>query len=519
MGQITSISYGTDVQEKAKGKQNHEVEASSPKCLVTIRYEGWGKEWDETVPYPNNRLSRMFTYTKKVKCFVTMLGGQKHSPSQTGSAELMNIDPLNWTKVWPCVATFRMPHPGQANTSAAFACLRGQGSRIFIRPYLAYMLPKTVQRRMVHGGHWVDGGKILSWKELDLNNSFVSSSGNSILRELPPAGVEVGAAAGTAYCFVHNFYQAYRAARSDWIKGHLPPNAVWEGALLRDEYRVRNVGGDAIDGVRYSGSFDIKKVEVKEVKVNEVGKNSKKCSVPTTTGEDKRESNQGCDANAFAKSENSAHLPAMKVPFVPAPSLPPAIPINDLVYPDQGVRRLADSNRWASILRVGATDIFLGSYTSQSEAAYAVNLALVQSERENCQIANGKENSSRAAPLMPHLPNFQVHTSPASNAGRIADLFNTPIESIVSAFEKTQAEIGQDTPPRLPFRLRDWMDQHYRHMQHLKELSPMGGQDAGDQFTFVANVKDDSSRRKRRKQSTPKRLRVPPTDGKHNSSN
>merc|ERR1712087_795627 len=107
---------------------------------------------------------------------------------------------------------------------------------------------------------------------------------------------------------------------------------------------------------------------------------------------------------------------------------------------------------------------------------------------------------------------------PASTAGRIADLFNTPIESIVSAFEETQADVGQDTLSRPPFRLRDWMDQHYRHMQHLKELSPMSGQDVSNHFSFVANVNEDGIRRKRRKQSAPKRLRVPTTDGKQNST-
>ncbi len=88
MGHIISISYENDKdQNGARREQSDRLNAPSPKCHVTVQYEGWGEQWDETLPYPNNRLARMFTYTKKVKCFVAMLGVRKQKSPQTGNVE------------------------------------------------------------------------------------------------------------------------------------------------------------------------------------------------------------------------------------------------------------------------------------------------------------------------------------------------------------------------------------------------------------------------------------------------
>lgn len=232
------------------------------------------------------------------------------------------------------------------------------------------------------------------------------------------------------------------------------------------------------------------------------------------------------DVVDLTKLDDSARdLPASNGLFMPAPFLPPPIPIKDIAYPGQGVRRIPDSNRWAGILRGPGNEIFLGSYTSQTEAAYAVKLASAQSKSENSPNVVGSTKES-GGPIkntlhLPHFPNFQEESPFGSNAGRIADLMNTPIESIVSAFEDTQqltSNQKQSTQPRL--RLRDWRAQHHRHVQHLNDLLPMSGQDVRDNFPLIVNVKDNgSASRKRRKHSAPKRLQTSTTAGKQNNCN
>lgn len=81
---------------------------ATPQCQVTIRYEGWGSEWDETLPYPHPRLARLFTYTKKVKCFVDLLSKQKsivvgkkppRKKDAKSSISAAVVEVKNWTDV------------------------------------------------------------------------------------------------------------------------------------------------------------------------------------------------------------------------------------------------------------------------------------------------------------------------------------------------------------------------------------------------------------------------------------
>ena len=130
-------------------------------------------------------------------------------------------------------------------------------------------------------------------------------------------------------------------------------------------------------------------------------------------------------------------------------------------------------------MNVSGNDIFLGSYTSQSEAARAVTQA--QSVLSSQYIESGEDDS---------------------NAGQLADLLNTPIEAIVSAFEETQqGEQRLSSQPR--FRIHDWIAQHSKHVQHLNSSD----------FSFMVQVKsnDVNACNKKRKKGTPKRLVLPTT--------
>jgi len=77
---------------KAAKKKNSESTSSSAIGKLTLRYDGWSREWDETLTYPNQRLARLFTYTKQAKSWVTL-----------GKGALTR---------WPAIVSFREAQPG-----------------------------------------------------------------------------------------------------------------------------------------------------------------------------------------------------------------------------------------------------------------------------------------------------------------------------------------------------------------------------------------------------------------------
>eukprot|EP00571_Detonula_confervacea_P015873 CAMPEP_0172303214 /NCGR_PEP_ID=MMETSP1058-20130122/4790_1 /TAXON_ID=83371 /ORGANISM="Detonula confervacea, Strain CCMP 353" /LENGTH=748 /DNA_ID=CAMNT_0013013955 /DNA_START=146 /DNA_END=2387 /DNA_ORIENTATION=+ len=344
MSRITRISYDNDKCQNNSGNSSG-LDGSPPKCHVTVRYEGWGPHWDETLRYPNERLARVFTYTKLVKCFVTLLGSKKNDIPNEGNAEsAKNI--RNWTDTWPCKVFFRMPHPNQSHASAFLQ----EENNVYVEPYMGHLLPQAVQHQITNGGQWVNESMLRPWKDLNVHDPVTSPTGHCIMYNMPSSGEQAEKApalspVGTAYHIIGDFCQAYQMAQSK-IQGKLPPKVLLEGALLKHEYCVHNVGGDVIDGVRYSGSF-----------TRGDGRDNNQDSIPASL------------FNSVTQSSlNLSNISASKVPFVPPPSLPQPIPITDMAYLNQGVRRLPGSNRWASTLRLAGSDIFLGSYASQSEA-------------------------------------------------------------------------------------------------------------------------------------------------------
>ncbi|KAF1327057.1 putative e3 ubiquitin ligase, partial [Globisporangium splendens] len=64
-----------------------QVRSIPSKGKVTVRYEGWGPEFDEAVPFQSGRIAPFHTYTSSVKCWAKY---------------------LNWPW-WPGVATIRVP--------------------------------------------------------------------------------------------------------------------------------------------------------------------------------------------------------------------------------------------------------------------------------------------------------------------------------------------------------------------------------------------------------------------------
>ena len=97
------------------------------KCNVTLRYEGWGSKWDMILSYPNKQLARIFTYTKQVRCFVMLKERSSRGSSNSSSSSSKLLPPNkdqdntnNWTNVWPCKVSFRVPHMNSASACNSF---------------------------------------------------------------------------------------------------------------------------------------------------------------------------------------------------------------------------------------------------------------------------------------------------------------------------------------------------------------------------------------------------------------
>jgi hypothetical protein len=385
-----------------------------------------------------------------------------------------------------------MPHH---NRESARDFLRTE-NKFFVQPYMTHALPESVQQSMVHGGKWVDRSRLLPWKDLDISNALNITQRICILQENSPSRRKTdgyvpalsSSQSSNSYSVIKDFCDAYQMAQSDWIHGYLPPNAFSRGVLLTDEYLIfpNDVGSDPAVGCRYSGSL-----------------------IPRKRG--------WGDANQNGQIP-PRHRDATKITFAPVALLPSPIPILEKTHSNHGVRRLEVSKCWAPFLHVAGNDLFLGSYASQSEARRVVHLASAQSRKENCRgMAAGVRNGHRDAigsefenrtSHLTRFPDFDEKFSLFTpNAAHIADLFNTSAESVVSAFEEIQQPISGEQKLALepPFRLREWVAQHYRHVQPQKE----SGKDVltTKMFSLVVPVKCDYNiGNKRRKQSHPKRL-------------
>lgn len=395
---------------------------SSKSAHVVVSYSGWPEYWDETLPYPNERLARGCTYTKRARGFLVLPGGKR----------------------WPCKVFIRMPHPDPAYNASACDILREDGN-IFAKPYMSNLLPSATQQQLVNGGQWVRSNRLRPWKRLDLTDSDDPG-----------------------------FIEAYRRAEAEnWLQGLQPPSEYFEeGALLREEYRVHEISGSMVtDDQKETHAQQL----VHDGEANhQVTDLQKKLDVKLSA----TKPSVAPDLQLSQPAPLSKPTAYVAAPVVPALPLPPSIPITDLAYPNGSVRRLPGTNSWVGIAKVAGNDVFLGSFSTQSEATHAAKIASDNTRTENVD----------------RLSSVQYGLS---------DLFNTPIEAVVSAFEATQS--SSDHKPQ--FRLRDWMAQNYSHLQQRKDIGAHGGV-----FPLVVKVKNDcGTHRKKRQKSIPKRLIKTPT--------
>lgn len=204
-------SSGYIVKVTTKGKN----------VMVTVASDGWGREWDELMQWPNDRLAKLYTYTKQVKCNLDLLPKLK---SRKPSKQVLEMLPKHAKHVhstmWPVTVQFRMPHPGVKH---ARDTLRLE-EKVFVKPYCVQMLPLFCQQLMVHdGGCWFHHSRLRLWK--DDPNVF-----------------------GVLHA---NYLAAFKVAQQDQaVKGLLLTRALDANSLLQEIYLSHDIRGCSIfDGV------------------------------------------------------------------------------------------------------------------------------------------------------------------------------------------------------------------------------------------------------------------------------
>lgn len=193
-----------------KGGKKPPPDTANAKCLITVRYEGWGSLLCEELPYPNKRLAPVATYTKPIKCFVRISGMKM---KEISLAERNSSDSIiNWTNVWPCKIYLRTPHQNNVHASNL---LRIQNT-FFVQPYMTYLLPHYLAKHMTHGGQWLTADQCFSWTELAVNIS--STDVNVVVHEVPK-GHNKGK---ESYLVSNKCCQAVRVAQTDPVSIELP---------------------------------------------------------------------------------------------------------------------------------------------------------------------------------------------------------------------------------------------------------------------------------------------------------
>lgn len=546
-----------------KGPNAKPPAISKGNCFVTVRHEGWGSLLCEELPYPNERLAPVATYTKPVKCFVTLSGLKAKDFGFAVKLE-PNKNVLNWTNVWPCKIYLRAPHQNNIHASDL---LRNQNN-LFVQPYMTYLLPHYLAKHMSHGGQWLTVDHCRQWKNLSVKDG--STDVTCLLQELSSRSQKTGS---DSYFVTNKFCQAYRTAQSDPLPVELPASLFPK--QQEDRHDSRNGPEQKMsESHPPKAKNDLSAPLIEHVPTPIPKLKSKSAPQPMPKPENSRDS----EKSVKRKRKNSPHPPtssdvAIKTPppvkpkpepvkrrgsqtnstrrrsisprptiskaatllpletaplpavksaastswFERPPFLPPPIPITDMTFPNQGVRHLPDSNRWASVLRVSGNELFVGFSGSQSEAAYGTKLASEELREESEQGGVGVEttNDQRddigGLDLMTHFSNF-ASASNISEVGKLSDLFNTSAELIVSAFEEAQSRKDQKQSSDVSsarFRLQDWVNVHSTHnMQQLKDmvLSDETTNVVSNDFAFVVDVKSDENvHRKRRKKSNPRR--------------
>lgn len=311
---------------------------------VTISYDGWGPEWDETLVYPNLRIVRHFTFSRQVKAFLDI-----QAPKQKYSSSAAP-EPMIY---WPCRVQVRMP---DINNDVAAYFLELEES-LYVEPYLpkdigsstnSASLPPSLRRifpncchskkqddgRIVPGS-WLPTRYLRQFRKFD----FGMFSQHQLKSNFPLPG----------------FISSYEEAMNDQTTpGTLPKRLFRKGSLVNDKFRVVDQNDSRN---KYTGEFCEESNRLSTTAVN-----NSRPSPPL-------------------KSETCV-APTMKDSSLP-PKLPPSIKIVETLYPKTTRRASGTNYEWFGVISTGGgNEVIVGKFPSQSAAHEAATLAIAKRTKD-----------------------------------------------------------------------------------------------------------------------------------------
>ena len=380
---------------------------------VTVQYDGWPPDWNEVVTWPSVRIAKLFTYTKRVRCFAEGIIPKK-APPKKKDLEGTGQKVVTCT-LWPCTVRFRMPHP--AHRARAEELLRLEPN-VFVQPYAPETLPQDILCTIENNnGAWLHNGRLRLWKN---ENALV------MLGTLHPS-----------------FEFAYKLGQDDTsTPGKLPFRAMEVGSLLNSAYRVFKVGGEAINGRLYTGECADPKATVPKFA------SSRKSASKASSDRKLRSEEAKAKAEAEAKRLRCIQRP---------PKLPRPLVIYDpsSKLTSEAVR-LRETKRWGAAISVGGNDLFLGSFPTQAHAIASSAVALAKD-------ATDSDDDSSSAKMPADAEEESSAAFPRDEMeGQIADLNATRLEDAICALEKKNNKQGT-------FSLHEWTMQSIRYQAYLKQ--------------------------------------------------
>ncbi len=329
-------------------------EDDNNKQVVNIRYEGWGAEWDEQLSWPNERLAKLFTYTKRVKCLASILP-MKKDRKKTKAQQQTSIS----STLWPCCVSFRMPHSSSAepknddNDSIAAVSTPEEALKlecnVYVQPYCKNLLPSFLCHKFgQNDGMWINVNKLKKWR----GDIFASKA----LDE------------SSAFEVAYNY-----AMQDPTTVGTFPGSSqcIESGSLLKEEYRAKTIEGVIFNGGLYSGDL----IESPLFKTKKASATDDTSFEQTPEAQHRTDLDELHDPSPYNDNSSSSNRANVIMPkYEPPPTLPEPITIHEPVYSD-GLTRLTKSKQWGASLRLGGNTLLLGPFPTQTQATRAVKLA------------------------------------------------------------------------------------------------------------------------------------------------
>jgi len=402
--------------------------------IVTVRYIGWGDEWDEDLEYENNpRLAKLHTFTKRVKCLVDLF------PKRVTKSKSM-------ATIWPCAVNIRCPSPlvSLEEYLAAEELLRLE-QNIFIEPYgldKKYLAQSTASS-CVHGGRWINVARIRMWR------NDMESEKNRLQ---------------------NNFNLAYKLALKDSEAADVLPYAAFgKGSLINPKYR-ETPDGYVEDEMPYQNQIS-----------ESSSASSSSSSVSTAASNHTSQSIFGTKGQLESRSENNTpcggSTSTSQLIYEPPPLLPKPGTVGATIYTVNNgtIRKSTKTGKFIASLTVNGNDVILGQYTTQTEANHAISASLMTTKSKK------NEASSSSPPSSPFYSEMiaKCHDMKNVTLGAIiytdATSANSTTTTNTTAATNNNSSINnnknnrQQQQSRQLFSLHEWTMQHTKHQGYQLE--------------------------------------------------